>query len=76
VSLRYRGKVIGTSESVWWATPDRPRAVTTDGSVAVIDQVVRPGRPRPTDAVRAWSAATGDWRTLEGWADGLIGWVR
>jgi hypothetical protein len=76
VSLRHRGKVIGTSESVWWTTPDRPRVVTTDGSVAVIEPVVRPGRPRPTDAVRVWSAATGGWLTLDGWADGLIGWVR
>ncbi len=76
VTLRHRGKVIGTSESVWWTTPDRPRAVAADGQLAVIEQAVRRPGARPTDAVRVWSAVTGEWQTLDGWADGLIGWVR
>lgn len=76
VSLRHRGKVIGTSETVWWTTPERPRAVTADGHLAVIERVARPGGVVPSDAVRVWSAATGAWQTLDGWADGLVGWVR
>jgi hypothetical protein len=76
VTLRYKGRVIGTSESVWWTTPEKPRAVATDGYVAVFERVVQPGKVVPTDAVRVWSAATGEWQTLDVWADGLIGWVK
>src|SRR5262249_4171800 len=76
VSLRHRGRVIGTSETVWWTTPERPRVVATDGYLAVVERVVRPGGAVPTDAVRVWSAATGRWQTLDAWADSVIGWVR
>ena len=74
VSLRHKGKVIGTSESVWWTTPEKPRVVTTDGYLAVIERVLRPGKVLPSDAVRVWSAATGEWQMLDVWADALVGW--
>jgi hypothetical protein len=74
VTLRYKGKAIGTSESVWWTMPEKPRVVTTDGYVAVFERLVQPGKVVPTDAVRVWSAATGEWQTLDVWADGLIAW--
>jgi RNA polymerase sigma factor (sigma-70 family) len=76
VTLRHRGEAIGTSESVWWTTPEKPRVVVTDGYLAVIERVVRPGKVVPTDAVKVWSAATGEWQTLDVWADSSIGWVR
>ena len=76
VSLRHKGKVIGTSESVWWTTREKPRVVVADGHLAVIERVQRPGKVVPTDAVRVWSAATGQWQTLDGWADAVIGWVK
>lgn len=76
VPLRYLGKEIGTSQGVWWGTPEKPRAVTTDGHLAVIDRVQRSPKQVPTDAVRVWTAATGDWIVLDGWADSVIGWVK
>lgn len=39
-------------------------------------RVTRPGKNVPTDAVRVWSAEAGEWTTLDGWADGVIGWVK
>ena len=75
VSLRYRGEVIGTSRSVWWTTPEKPRVVVADGHLAVIERITRPGKAVPTDAVRVWTAA-GGWAVLDGWADTVIGWVR
>ncbi len=76
VSLRHKGRVIGTSESVWWTTAEKPRVVVTDGHLALIERVLRPGKVVPTDAIRVWSAATGVWQTLDVWVDGLVGWVK
>jgi hypothetical protein len=76
VSLRHKGRVIGTSETVWWTTPEKPRVMTTDGYLAVIERVLQPGKAVPADAIRVWSAATGTWQTLDAWADALVGWVR
>jgi hypothetical protein len=76
VSLRHKGKEIGTSESVWWTTRDKPRVVVAEGHIAVIERVQRPGKGGQTDAVRVWSAATGQWQILDGWADSVIGWVK
>jgi RNA polymerase sigma factor (sigma-70 family) len=76
VPLRHDGKEIGTSESVWWTTAEKPRAVATDGHLAVVERVRRPGATVPTDAVRVWTAAAGGWVVLDGWADSVIGWVR
>jgi RNA polymerase sigma factor (sigma-70 family) len=76
VPLRHKGKEIGTSESVWRTTREKPRVVVADGHLAVIERVQRPGKGVPTDAVRVWSAATGQWQTLDGWADAVIGWVK
>ncbi len=76
VTLRHKGKVIGTSESLWFGTPETPRVVATEGHLALVERVRQAGKAIPTDAVRVWSAATGEWQTLDGWADGLIGWVK
>jgi hypothetical protein len=76
VSLRHKGKVIGTSESAWWTTAQKPRVVATEGYLAVIERVQRRATEVPTDAIRVWSAATGGWQTLDGWVDSLIGWVK
>jgi hypothetical protein len=76
VSLRHKGKDIGTSQSVWWTTHEKPRVVTADGYLAVIERVQQPGKAVPTDAVRVWSAATGQWQTLDAWADSVIAWVK
>jgi RNA polymerase sigma factor (sigma-70 family) len=76
VSLRHRGRVIGTGENVWWTTPQRPLVAAADGHLAVLERVQRPGKVVPTDAVRVWTAATGGWVLLDGWADSLIGWVK
>jgi len=76
VTLRHKGKVIGTSESLWLTSPEKPRVVATDGHLALVERVLQPGKAIPTDAVRVWAAATGEWQTLDGWADGVIGWVK
>lgn len=76
VSLRYKGKVIGTSESAWGTTVEKPRVAAADSYLAVIERVQRPGKVVPMDAIRVWSAATGEWVTLDGWAESLIGWVK
>jgi len=76
VTLRHKGKAIGTSESVWWTTAEKPRVVTTDGYLAVIERLLQPGKALPTEVVRVWSAATGEWQTLDVWVDGLVGWVK
>ncbi len=75
VELRHNGKVIGTSETVWWTTPEKPRAVAGAGYLAVVERATRPGAPVPSDEVRVWSAATGAWQTIDAWTDALVGWV-
>src|SRR5581483_4211673 len=40
--LRYRGKEIGRSAGVVVSSPERPRVMTTEGHVAVIEVVERP----------------------------------
>jgi hypothetical protein len=42
----------------------------------MIERVQRRPKEVPTDAIRVWSAATGEWQTLDGWVDSLIGWVK
>jgi hypothetical protein len=76
VSLRHKGKVIGTSEGAWGTTPEKPRVVVADGYLAAIERVVQSGKVLPTEAIRVWSAATGEWQTIDTWLDGVIGWVR
>ena len=76
VMLRHEGQVIGTSESVWWTTAMKPRAVVTDGYIAIIERVLGPGKGVQKDGVRVWSAASGKWQTIDVWADSVIGWVK
>jgi hypothetical protein len=76
VALRHHGRVIGTSESVWWTTAERPRAIATEGYLAVLERLPQPGKQIPVDSIRLWSAATGEWQVLDSWADSSIGWIR
>jgi RNA polymerase sigma factor (sigma-70 family) len=76
VALRHKGKEIGTSENVWGTTREKPTVVVTDGHLAVMELMARPGKPVPLNTVRVWSAATGEWQVLDAWADSVIGWVK
>jgi hypothetical protein len=76
VTLRHNGKPIGTSESVWWTSADKPRVVTAERHIAFIERVQRAGNPIPLDAIRLWSAETGEWTVLDVWADSVIGWLQ
>jgi RNA polymerase sigma factor (sigma-70 family) len=73
--VRHDGKVIGESPRAWMSVPEKPQVVTADGHLAVVDYVERPGKV-PLLAVRVWTAATGKWEILDGWADSVIGWVK
>jgi hypothetical protein len=75
VSLRYRDKVIGHSETVWWTTPNKPLIVVTEGHLALIERTTQPGKPIPLDTVRVWTSEAG-WSSLNGWADSVIGWTK
>jgi hypothetical protein len=76
VMLQHDGGVIGTSESVWWTTAFKPRAVATDGYIAIIERALGLGKGVQKDGVRVWSAASGKWQTIDVWADSLVGWVK
>lgn len=76
VTLRHNGKEIGKSESVWWTTAEKPRVVVTDGHLALIERGLQPGKGVRADSVKVWSAATGEWQTLDVWANSVVGWVK
>jgi RNA polymerase sigma factor (sigma-70 family) len=76
VTIRHNGKAIGTSESVWWTTAEKPRVVTTEGHIAIIERLQRHGNAIPLDAMRLWSAETGEWTSLDIWADSIISWIQ
>jgi RNA polymerase sigma factor (sigma-70 family) len=76
VTIRHNGKAIGTSHSVWWSSAEKPRVVATEGHIAIIERLQRPGNAIPLDAIRLWSAETGEWTVLDTWADSVIGWLQ
>ncbi|HVR41586.1 MAG TPA: hypothetical protein VMU84_20995 [Thermoanaerobaculia bacterium] len=67
--IRYRGKEIGR---VWGLAR---QAKTASGTIAIVygDIGSNLGYPK---GIRVWSAATGQWTTLENkWTDTIIGWI-
>jgi RNA polymerase sigma factor (sigma-70 family) len=72
--VRHEGKVIGESGRVWMSTPEKQLVAVTAGHLAVLDYVER--SKGSSLGVRVWTAQTGKWETLDGWADTVIGWVK